>query len=55
MAWRLPALVAISRRKVRGKVAARIEVAVTFRAEGVARKDLANRAREAAVDFLDVA
>jgi hypothetical protein len=48
-------VVAVSRRKVHGRVAARIDVEVTFRADGVATKDIAGRARDAAVEFLDVA
>jgi hypothetical protein len=46
---------AASTRKVRGKIAARVELVVTFQAEGIARSALAIRARAAALDFLDVA
>jgi hypothetical protein len=48
-------VVAVSGRKVRGRVVAKVELVIRFRAKGLERKDLAMYARDAALDFLDVA
>jgi hypothetical protein len=48
-------VVAVSARRVGGRAVARVELVVTFRAKGMAKKDLATRARAVAVEFLDVA
>lgn len=46
-------VLATSLRKLNGRPAARIELVVTFRAEGVAGSKLTADAREAALDCLD--